>query len=456
MRELNFGEIAEAVKGRLINGDARVRVRGVSTDSREVGPSDLFFPLIGENHDAHDFIGDVLRAGCKNFIVAREDAAPADEHGANVILVADTTRALQDLARFYIRRFDVKKLAVTGSTGKTTTKDMLFHICEGRYKAAKSPANKNNEIGLPLSILGMAEDAEVAVFEMGMYRAGEIDLLADIVRPNVGVITNVGTAHIKNFESREGIQDAKLEIARYMGPQDTLIINTIGDNALHETVASGVYGLRKVGNTGKSDFILSGVRSDNDREISFFLEHGEDIQKFLIPILGIHNATNAALAVAAASCIGVSMTEAAKRLESFTLSNKLTGKNGMKVIDDTYNANPDSMRAALDMLETVRGIRKIAVLGDMNELGKKSAEYHRQIGAYAAGKDLGLLIAVGEKAAGIAEGAKTANAALEILHFETKERAWDAMKGILTAGDVILVKGSRGMAMETLVKRILE
>ncbi|MDR1573055.1 MAG: UDP-N-acetylmuramoyl-tripeptide--D-alanyl-D-alanine ligase [Clostridiales Family XIII bacterium] len=456
MRELNFSEIAEAVGGLQISGDARARVRGVKTDSREVGAEDLFFPLIGEKHDAHSFIGDALRAGCRSFVVARRDAAPADDGETNVILVADTTRALQDLARFYIRRFDLKKLAVTGSTGKTTTKDMLAHICGGRYRTAKSQANRNNEIGLPLSILGMDEDAEVAVLEMGMYKAGEIDLLADIVRPNVGVITNVGTAHIKNFESRDGIRDAKLEIARYMGPQDTLIINTIGDNALREDCASGPYRLIKVGATGKSDFILSGVGSDNEKEISFFLEHGEEIQKFLIPILGIHNAANAALAVAAASRIGVSMAEAAKRLHTFTISNTLTGKNGMKVIDDTYNANPDSMRAALDMLETVRGIRKIAVLGDMNELGKKSAEYHRRIGAYATGKGLGLLIAVGEKAADIAEGAREAKPALDVLHFETKERAWDAMKGILTAGDVILVKGSRSMAMETLVKRILE
>jgi UDP-N-acetylmuramoyl-tripeptide--D-alanyl-D-alanine ligase len=455
MMELSFGEIAEAVGGRQICGDANARVRGVSTDSREAGAGDLFFPLIGENHDAHRFIPDALRAGCAHFIVAREDAAPADG-AANVILVADTTRALQDLARFYIRRFDLKKLAVTGSTGKTTTKEMLAHICGGRYKTAKSPANRNNEIGLPLSILGMEAGTEAIVLEMGMYRAGEIDLLADIVRPNVGVITNVGTAHIKNFESKEGIRDAKLEIAGYMGPQDALIVNATGDDALGEAGAAGPYRLVKVGATGRSDFILSGVESDNEKGISFFLEHGEDMQRFFLPILGIHNATNAALAVAAASCVGVSMTEAAKLLDKFTISNKLTGRNGMKVIDDTYNANPDSMRAALDMLETVRGIRKVAVLGDMNELGKRSAEYHRQIGAYAARKGVDLLIAVGEKAAGIAAGAREAKPAPEVLHFENKDRAWEAMKGILTAGDVILVKGSRGMSMETLVKRILE
>jgi UDP-N-acetylmuramoyl-tripeptide--D-alanyl-D-alanine ligase len=291
---------------------------------------------------------------------------------------------------------------------------------------------------------------------MGMYRAGEIDLLADIVRPNVGVITNVGTAHIENFESKEGIRDAKLEIAGYMGAEDALVVNATGGGALRETRPSGPYKLVKVGSTGKSEFILSGVGSDNEKEISFFLEHGDDMQRFLLPILGIHNATNAALAVAAASCVGVSMAEAAKRLRKFTLSNKLTGKNGMKVIDDTYNANPDSMRAALDMLETVRGIRKIAVLGDMNELGEGSAEYHRQVGAYAAGKGVDLLIAVGEKAADIAAGAQDARPALDVLHFETKDRAWEEMKGILSAGDVILVKGSRGMSMETLVKRILE
>jgi UDP-N-acetylmuramoyl-tripeptide--D-alanyl-D-alanine ligase len=314
----------------------------------------------------------------------------------------------------------------------------------------------NNEIGLPLSILGMEEDAEALVLEMGMYRAGEIDMLADIVRPDVGVITNIGTAHIKNFENQDGIRDAKLEIAGYMGPQDTLIINTTGDNALREVCAPGPYRIVKVGNTGKSDFILSGVESAGEKGVAFFLEHGEEILKFSMPILGIHNATNAALAVAAAFCLGVPMSEAAARLKKFTVSNKLTGRNGMKIIDDTYNANPDSMRAGLDTLETVRGIRKIAVLGDMNELGKKSDEYHRQIGAYAAGKGVDLLIAVGEKAAGIADGAKEAKPELTVLHFDTKDRAWDKMKGILRAGDVILVKGSRGMAMETLVKRILE
>ncbi|MDR2089663.1 MAG: UDP-N-acetylmuramoyl-tripeptide--D-alanyl-D-alanine ligase [Clostridiales Family XIII bacterium] len=456
MMELSFGEIAEAVNGRLIGGDANARVRGVSTDSREVRQGDLFFPLIGEKHDAHRFIPDAMRAGCAHFIVARADAAPADG-ASNVILVADTTRALQDLARFCIRRLDLKKLAVTGSTGKTTTKEILAHICGGRYRTAKSPANMNNEIGLPLSILRMQEDAEAAVLEMGMYRAGEIDLLADIVRPNVGVITNTGTAHIENFESREGIRDAKLEIAGYMGPQDALVVNATGDGAPDlGALAAGPYRLVKVGNTGKSDFILSGVASDNEKGVSFFLEHGEDMQRFFLPILGTHNAMNAALAVAAASCVGISMAEAAKRLNKFSMSNKLTGKNGMKVIDDTYNANPDSMRAALDMLETVRGIRKVAVLGDMNELGKRSAEYHRQIGAYAAEKGVDLLIAVGEKAADIAEGAREAKRGPDVRHFETKERALEEMKGMLTAGDVILVKGSRGMAMETLVKRILE
>ncbi|MDR2133426.1 MAG: UDP-N-acetylmuramoyl-tripeptide--D-alanyl-D-alanine ligase [Clostridiales Family XIII bacterium] len=457
MMELSFGEIAEAVNGRLIGGDANARVRGVSTDSREaIEKNDLFFPLIGKTHDAHRFIQDATLAGCVNFVVSREDAAPADG-SANVILVADTTRALQDLARFCLRRLDLKKLAVTGSTGKTTTKEMLAHICGARYKTAKSPANMNNEIGLPLSILRMEKGAEALVLEMGMYRAGEIDLLADIVRPNVGVITNVGTAHIENFENGDGIRDAKLEISGYMGPRDTLIVNATGDGAAELVArAAGPYGLIKVGNTGKSDFILSGVKSDNEKGISFFLEHGEEMRRFFLPILGIHNATNAALAVAAASCVGISMEEAAKRLNKFNLSSKLTGKNGMKVIDDTYNANPDSMRAALDMLETVRGIRKVAVLGDMNELGERSVEYHRQIGAYAAKKGVNLIIAVGEKAAGIAEGAREAKPALDVLHFETKDDAWGEMKGILTAGDVILVKGSRGMAMETLVKRILE
>jgi UDP-N-acetylmuramoyl-tripeptide--D-alanyl-D-alanine ligase len=482
-----MAEIAEAVGGKLISGEAGATVSGVSKDSREAGASDLFFALVGEKHDAHSFIPQAVEAGCRSFVVSDPGAAPA---GMNVVLAEDTAKALRDLARHYIRGFGIKKIGVTGSTGKTTTKEMIYHICKERFKTAKSATNMNNEIGLPISVLNMEEGTEVGIFEMGMYTPGEIDMLADIVRPDIGVITNIGDAHIQNFENREGIRDAKLEITNYMGPGEVLAVNTDG-GCLTEESASGPYRLVKVGRTGRNDFIISGVESEGESGLTFFLEHGDDMVKFFMPILGSHNAGNAALAVAAAHSLGISLEEAAERLSSFTISGRLAGKDGMKIIDDTYNASPDSMRAALDMLDSVKGIRKIAILGDMNELGRRSAEYHRKVGAYAAKKKIGMLVAVGEKAAGIAEGAAeyvakaggsdgagsaagagsagTAAGAhpagageaegaggMKILSFATKDEAWAAISSMLAAGDVILVKGSRGMAMEVLVKRILK
>ncbi|MDR3295855.1 MAG: UDP-N-acetylmuramoyl-tripeptide--D-alanyl-D-alanine ligase [Clostridiales Family XIII bacterium] len=454
MKALKLSEIESAVHGKRIRGDADVLIRGVSKDSREVSETELFFPLKGEKQDGHRFIPDAIRAGCGNFIVSDADAVPQGE-AVNAILVDDVLTALQNLAAYYIRHFDMKKIAVTGSTGKTTTKDMVCHICEGHFKTAKSTANMNNEIGLPLSILAMDEGVQAGVFEMGMYTAGEIDLLAGIVRPDIGIITNIGTAHIRNFESQDGIRDAKLEIANYMGAGGSLVINTAG-GLLTEECALGPYRLIKVGNTGKSDFILSGVEGGGENGVTFFLEHGDEMQRFFLPVLGAHNAMNAALAAAAVFCLGISMKGAAESLEQYAVTNRLMGKNGMKVIDDTYNAGPDSMRAALDTLENVRGIRKIAILGDMNELGARSEEYHRQLGAYAAHKKVDVLITVGEKATGIAAGARDAAPDLEILPFGTKDAAWEKMKHLLGAGDVILVKGSRGMEMETLVKRIME
>jgi UDP-N-acetylmuramoyl-tripeptide--D-alanyl-D-alanine ligase len=450
-----MAEIAAATGGVLISGDPGALVCGVSKDSRDVGESDLFFALAGENHDAHNFIPQAAGAGCRSFVISDAGASPGGD--ANVILVEDTAKALCDVAAYYIKTFDIKKIGVTGSNGKTTTKEMIYHICQGHFETAKSAANMNNEIGLPLSVLNMEEGVEVGVFEMGMYTPGEIDMLAGIIKPDIGVITNIGAAHIQNFESKEGIRDAKLEIANYMGSDEVLIINTDGGYLTEET-ASGSYRLVKVGSTGKNDFIVSAVESAGEKGVTFFLEHGDEMVKFFIPILGGHNAVNAALAVAAAFNLGISMKEAAERLSTFTISGRLVGKDGMKVLDDTYNASPDSMRAALDMLDSVKGIRKIAILGDMNELGIRSPEYHRNIGAYAAGKAIDILVTVGEKAADIAEGASAIDTDrhMKVLSFSTKDEAWMNIGSMLSAGDVILVKGSRGMAMEVLVKRILK
>jgi UDP-N-acetylmuramoyl-tripeptide--D-alanyl-D-alanine ligase len=354
--------------------------------------------------------------------------------------------------------FDVRKIGVTGSTGKTTTKDMLFRICREKFKTVKSEGNLNNHIGLPLSAFSIERDTEVAIFEMGMDKVGEIDFLSEIVRPQIGVITNVGVSHIDNFANREGILKAKLEITNYFSGEDALVVYSDND-MLSEEKIGGKYSLVRVGSGGRDDFVISGIEERGDKGSGFFLEHGADMEKFSLPMPGRHNVTNAALAAAAASCLGVPMSAAAKALSKPVLSDRrlrIKGKDGMKIIDDTYNASPDSMVAALDILASVHGVRRIAILGDMLELGAGSPGYHRQIGAYAADKRTDILIAVGDRAGDIAEGAKRNMPGARIFHYASKKAAMPRITELLTPGDVVLVKGSRAMAMEEIVKRILE
>ena len=466
MKAFTIDTIAEAVNGKIIAGSPSAMVRNVSKDSRQVEPGDLFFPLKGERYDGHSFIAEAVKAGCSSFIVSSEEQAKKLIDGGfcghtveaavpNVILVEDVNKALRDLAAFYIRQFDLKKIAVTGSNGKTTTKDMIYQIISGRYSTIKSEANMNNEVGLPLSVLKLSESVEAAIFEMGMYTAGEIDMLADIVRPQTGIITNIGTAHIQNFESREGIRRAKMEIAAYMDSDCALIINT-DCNLLTPKKSAGPYKLIKVGSAADNDFVLSDINNRGEAGIDFLISREAEKARFFLPILGVHNALNAALAVAAASEAGIGLMESAARLEGFSIPNKIIEHNGVKVIDDTYNASPDSMKAALDMLKSIEGKRHIAVLGDMNELGNNSKAYHNLIGAYAAIKGMDALITVGAKACEIGNGAE-GNLGDGVLYIcKTKEDAWGKLENMLRPDDVILIKGSRGMSMETLVKRILE
>jgi len=222
MKRLTIEQITRAVTGELLQGDPKDEITGVSTDSRKVMEGEVFFPLIGEQHDAHDFIPQALERGCRTVILSRKpDEKLTQNHTMNqaktlnLILVNDTTKALQDLAAYYLSLFSIKKIGVTGSTGKTTTKEMLYWIFSERYKTARNVGNLNNHIGLPLTVLSLPEDTEAGIFEMGMSELGEIDLLAELVRPDIGIITNTGISHIENLGSREKILKAKLEITNY-------------------------------------------------------------------------------------------------------------------------------------------------------------------------------------------------------------------------------------------------
>lgn len=459
MKKLTMKQIEEGTGGNLVSGSNSAAVLRVCTDSREAREGDLFFPLIGENHDAHRFIPDVLENGCRNLVVSDDSiCSQTEKYGEiNVILVSDTTTALQDLAAYYLKGLNLKKIAVTGSTGKTSTRDLTWYVCSEKYKCQKNVGNLNNHIGVPLTILSFEEETEVAILEMGMDKFGEIDFLTQLSRPDIGIITNIGMAHIENLGSQEGIFKAKMELTNYFDKNHTLIVHQ-DDEFLTKERVRGVYKLVTTGLDGKSDFIISHIDDFGADGIQFTLEHQGATQRFRLPVPGRHNAFNAALAVAAGAQLGVSMEDAARGLANVQLTDKrltVRGKGGIKVIDDTYNASPDSMKSAVDVLMNTRGLRSVAILGDMFELGETSGEQHELVGRYAANAGVELLIAVGKDAQRIARGAK-AGGCKNAVYFKNKKELSAELKTMIQKGDVVLVKGSRGMEMEKIVKKIME
>ena len=418
--------------------------------------------------DGHDFLEGVLKRGCRTLVVSDPSKVPGADVFAelelkaddvNVIQVPDTLKALQQLAKYYIAQLPLKKkIAVTGSVGKTSTRDMLYYVASMKYKTGRNKKNYNNEFGLPLTILDFDEDLEVAVLEMGMDSFGEIDLLADMVRPDMAVITNVGISHIENLGSREGIRQAKMEVTNYFTEDAVLIVNQACDLLQKEMVA-GDYKVITVGNDGKSDFIVSNVCDFGDKGIKYTLDRNHTQYEVNLPVPGAHNALNATLAVAAGEILGICPEDAVRGLETAELTAKrlnVRGKNGIKVIDDTYNAAPESMRSAINTLKATKGLRRIAILSDMKELGAESEKFHREIGVYVGEQKVDFLITVGNDARYICEGAEAALGSDSVRHYNTKASFLKEMEQYIQPGDVVLVKGSRSMEMEEVVKRIFE
>ena len=461
MKRLTAAEITAAVGGILAAGDGEHPITGISIDSRTVKEGDLFIPIIGERMDGHRFIPEALKGGCGAVLIMEDHPLPEETGSSAVIRCKDTTKALQDLARWYLNALSIRRIGVTGSTGKTTTKEMIYHICSEKYKTQRNLGNFNNHIGLPLTILSFEEGTEVGVLEMGMSSPGEIDLLAELVRPEIGVITNIGTAHIENLGSREEILKAKLEITHYFSEDNLLIINR--DNDLLKQIQDPPYRLVNIGENGKSHLILSAITDLGEKGIGFTLERktGDSYQsqEFRLHIPGRHNAYNAALAVGAGLELGITMEEAAAGLEKLRDTDKrlsIRGKNGIKIIDDTYNASVDSMKSAIDLLAGMAGVRRVAVLGDMLEMGPQSPDYHREIGEYLRGKGVDLLITVGRDSLRIAEGAAGDPNPPEMVHYENTDQLIGNLKTRIVPGDIALFKGSRGIGLDEAVRRLLE
>lgn len=466
MRPFTVEEIMKAVGGTLVSGEKENIVYGICTDSRKAKLGDLFFPLKGENNDGHDFLGQVLESGCRTIVVSDESKVPkqafaAQPGDADIIVVEDTTAALQALASYYLDCLPLKKkIAVTGSVGKTSTRDMLYYAVSTSFKTGRNPKNFNNYFGLPLSIMDFEPDTEVAVLEMGMASKGEIETLARLARPDIGVITNIGVSHIENLGSREGILKAKLEVTCCFDENSTLIINTDNDMLTPENV-KGNYKIVTVGTGEKCDYRIKDVCDFGDKGIEYTLCHDGKTYRVKLPVPGAHNAVNSSLAVAAAGILGISPETAIKGFEQAELTEKrlnIKKQGRIKVIDDTYNACPDSMKSALNTLMSTsidEGGRRVAVLGDMFELGNESQAAHLEVGQYAGEMKPDLLVAVGNDARYYAEGA-SALGEDRVLLYEHREDFEKEVSSIIKPGDVVLVKASRSMEMEKTVKEILK
>lgn len=453
MNRITIAEIEKATGGRLISGPKDAEIKNVCFDSRKAQQGDLFVPIIGEVHDAHKFIPQVIEKGCRAYLTSREDAVDPD---CSAILVEDTTKAVQALAHDYLRKLNLKTIAVTGSVGKTSTRDMVYFMLKEKYKTGTSVGNFNNDIGVPMTIFSFDDSLEAAVLEIGMDHFDEIHRLVDIIRPDVGIITNVGMSHIENLGSREGILKAKMEIVDYFGAENTLVVNDAND-LLQTADYTGEYKVMKVGTEAENDYYVHDVKDFGEDGISYTLTSGGKDTEIRLNIPGAHNAVNSALAFAACEALGVSVEEAVKGLSDMELTGKrLTVKEsrGIKVIDDTYNAAPDSMKSAVNTLMNTKGGRKIAVLGGMNELGSESPKYHREIGAYAKEAGVDVLITIGEKAGDIAKGfdGNEKNA----VHFDKKEDMYDEIKSLFKEGDVVVVKASRTLELEDIVAKLIK
>ena len=472
MIALSIKTIAEATKGRIIRGSEDITVEGISTDTRTISPNDAFFALIGDTFNAHDMVCDLDASKCRLVVVSDENCID-DSFDCAAILVEDTLTAYQDLAGYYKKMINPITIGVTGSVGKTTLKDMLKHIASKKYKTVATEGNYNNEVGVPKTIFHLEEDTEVLILEMGMDHEGELRRLAEIAEPTIAAITNIGLAHRENFDTDEGIYNAKMEIVSFFGKGNYLVINA-DDRKLRHAPTDNLYTTITVGECSCRDYVVSDIKYVGDNNLSFYVSNNAESVNYTLPVAGSFNAVAAGMASAILSIIGIHLDFSAHALSDLERTPhrlQLIKLDGYKIIDDVYNASPDSMKSALEYLMKIPGGRKIAVLAGMNELGADSTNLHREIGAIAVNMGVDIVISVGEKARDIAEGAVRAEGnqrsnspdsqslssaeKLRILSFRNNEDASSYISLHRKKDDVYLVKGSRTMKTEEIVRSLI-
>lgn len=457
MKKITIREIIDATDARVIALDAIEEfldhtISHITQDSREAAPGSLFFAIRGERVDGHDFISECFQKGATACL---SEKVIAPKKGSVLLLVPDVKKALLMLAAYYRAQFSIPVIGITGSVGKTTTKDMVASVLQQKYNVLWTQGNYNNEIGVPLTLFRLEETHEVAVIEMGMNHFGEIHRLTEIVKPQIGLISNVGVAHIEHLGSREGILQAKCEMLALLPEDGVAVLNA--DNDMLATLAGKLP--QRISWFGIKD--RHGLYADEIRimdlcETYCRIHTPKGSFTARIPLPGEHMVLNALSAVAIGLELGLSLKEMKAGIEGFSPAKnrmevmRLT--NGLTVLNDVYNANPVSVKASLDILSQAEGHR-VAILGYMGELGEYAQQMHHEVGAYAAKTGVTLLFCIGEFAEAMKAGA-AAGGLTEIRCYRTQEEFWASGLSLLQAGDTILIKASRSVALEKTVDKI--
>ncbi len=476
MKDFCVKDIVRAVGGSLLCGDENVQIDNFATNSGKAEPGLMFAPIVGERVDGHKYIESAFDCGASASLTQNEEAVAGliDKWRSlgiqpkPIVLAEDSVRAMQLTAKEYESRLSLNKVGVTGSVGKTTTKEMIACALSGGLKVFKTAGNANSQIGVPVTIMNIAPDDEAAVIEMGMSEKGEMKRLATLLSLDAAVMTNIGVSHIEQLGSQENILREKWHITDAITEGGCIFLN--GDDVLLKERAdlcrnnyAGVFGKednRKLrictfGHSADCDYRAENEYSD-ENGVGFDMLHGDVRIPVRLNVLGAHNVNNALVALAVAEFFGVDLRAAVKALEGYTgvaMRQHITKKDGAAYIDDSYNASPDSMKAGLSVLCQMPADYRIAVLADMLELGENTKEYHRQVGEYAGQSKVDELLLYGELAGYIGYGAE--QYIRKIKHFDTLGDITEYLKAEIKPGTAVLFKGSRGMKLNEVVDGLL-
>lgn len=452
MLELTFEEILQATKGKLLRKGASEEILKVSIDTRKIDDGSIFIALKGENFNGNSYVNEASQNGAIMCVVDEElyEESTLNEN-TSIILVKNTREALLDIAKYYRNKLDIKVIGVTGSTGKTSTKDLIAAVLSEKYKVFKTKGNFNNEIGLPLMILELDDTYDIAVLEMGMSNLGEIHKLASVATPNIGAITNIGISHIENLKTRENILKAKMEIVDFFNEENLLVVN--GDDELLSSISSKGFDIIKTSTSNKNHIWASEINLFEDGS-RFTINDKSESFNFTLNIPGKHNIENLLLAVAIGKKLEVTYEEMQRglyNLEATSMRLDIVKLGGFTVINDCYNSSPSSVKASIDVQVTVKGQRKVAIIGTMKELGHESINAHRDIGEYAKNKGIDKMFLVGDFTNATKEGFGE-----DAIYFNSKVELIEKLPTLIKKGDVVLVKASRSMKFEEITNELMK